>query len=144
MGEQRWSTAEVAAMAGVTSRALRHWDALGLVVPASTGPGGLRYYGPEELLRLQEVLVLRELGLRLEVVAGVLSGERDRVAADRVAREASELASSAAAAARPGGPRMPVAQEHVAPRTQVPFDVARYDDTRSSYDGRVARRQGLW
>jgi DNA-binding transcriptional MerR regulator len=81
--ERLWTTAEVAAVAGVTSRTLRHYDAIGLVRPASTGAGGLRHYGAEQLLRLQEVLVLRELGLRLEVVAGVLSGERDRLEALR-------------------------------------------------------------
>jgi DNA-binding transcriptional MerR regulator len=80
---QLWTTAEVAALSGVTSRTLRHYDAIGLVRPASTGPGGLRRYGREQLLRLQEVLVLRELGLRLEVVAAVLSGERDRLEALR-------------------------------------------------------------
>ena len=70
-------------MTGLTSRALRHYDAIGLVRPASTGHGGLRWYGQEQLLRLQEVLVLRELGLRLDVVARVLSGERDRAEALR-------------------------------------------------------------
>ena len=83
MGEQLWTTAEVAAMSGVTSRTLRHYDAIGLVRPASTGAGGLRQYGDQQLLRLQEVLVLRELGLRLEVVAAVLTGERDRLEALR-------------------------------------------------------------
>lgn len=83
MEQRLWTTAEVAALSGVTSRTLRHYDAIGLVRPASTGAGGLRRYGREQLLRLQEVLVLRELGLRLEVVAAVLSGERDRLEALR-------------------------------------------------------------
>ena len=52
-------------MTGVTSRTLRHYDAEGLVVPVGAGAGGVRLYGREELLRLQQVLVLRELGLSL-------------------------------------------------------------------------------
>ena len=83
MEQQTWSTAEVARMTGLSSRALRHYDAIGLVRPASTGHGGLRHYGSEQLLVLQEVLVLRELGLRLDVVARVLSGEDDRAEALR-------------------------------------------------------------
>lgn len=83
MDQRLRTTAEVAAMSGVTARTLRHYDAIGLVRPASTGAGGLRRYGHEQLLRLQEVLVLRELGLRLDVIAGVLLGERDRLEALR-------------------------------------------------------------
>ena len=92
-------------MTGLTSRALRHYDAIGLVRPAFTGHGGLRHYGSEELLLLQEVLVLRELGLRLDVVARVLSGQRDRAEALRgheaaLREEAERIARLADAVAR--------------------------------------------
>lgn len=78
-----WSITEVARVARVTSRALRHYDELGLVPPAYVGANGYRYYEPEQLLRLQEVLLLRELGLGLATIAEVLSGQRDRVEALR-------------------------------------------------------------
>lgn len=64
-----WSTAEVARISGVTSRTLRHYDAVGLLPPARIGAGGLRFYGEAELLRLQRILVLRELGLGLVRIA---------------------------------------------------------------------------
>jgi DNA-binding transcriptional MerR regulator len=41
------------------------------------------------LLRLQRILVLRELGLPLEQVAGILDGESDDIAA--LARHAERL-----------------------------------------------------
>jgi DNA-binding transcriptional MerR regulator len=74
-----WSITEVAQMAGVTSRTLRHYDAVGLLAPAHVGGNGYRYYEQPQLLRLQQILLLRELGLGLETIAEVLTGERDRI-----------------------------------------------------------------
>jgi len=67
-----WSTAQLARISGVTSRALRHYDAVGLLRPAWTGAGGLRFYTAQELLRLQQILLLRELDLGLDEIAAVL------------------------------------------------------------------------
>ncbi len=83
-----WSIVEVARHAGVSSRTLRHYDDLGLVPPAYVGANGYRYYGRAQLHRLQEVLVLRELGLPLDAVARVLDGTGDRVAVLREHRDA--------------------------------------------------------
>ncbi len=58
-----WSIAEVARMSKVTSRTLRHYDDVGLLRPAYVGSNGYRYYEQEQLLRLQQILLLRELGL---------------------------------------------------------------------------------
>ncbi len=83
-----WSIVEVARHAGVSSRTLRHYDDIGLVPPAYVGGNGYRYYGREQLHRLQEVLVLRELGLPLDAVARVLDGTGDRAAVPREHRTA--------------------------------------------------------
>jgi len=78
-----WSIAEVARMSKVTSRTLRHYDDVGLVRPAYIGSNGYRYYRDEQLLRLQRVLLLRELGLGLNAIAEVLDGQCDQVSALR-------------------------------------------------------------
>jgi DNA-binding transcriptional MerR regulator len=78
---EHWSTAEVARMTGVSARTLRHYDAIGLLEPASTGPGGLRYYGRAQLLRLQQILLFKRLGLRLDTVGAILEGGLEPVAA---------------------------------------------------------------
>ena len=75
-----WSIVEVARHAGVSSRTLRHYDDVGLVPPAYVGSNGYRYYEQEQLLRLQEVLLLRELGLSLDAIRRVLEGTADRTA----------------------------------------------------------------
>lgn len=67
-----WSIVEVARAAGVTSRTLRHYDAIGLLTPAWTANNGRRYYEQEQLLRLQRIRLLRDLGLGLDAVAEVL------------------------------------------------------------------------
>ncbi len=72
-----WSIQEVARIAGTTSRTLRHYDAIGLLVPTRIGHNGYRYYDREVLVRLQRILLLRELGLSLPVVAEVLSRQTD-------------------------------------------------------------------
>jgi DNA-binding transcriptional MerR regulator len=73
--------AEVSRIAGLTSRTLRHYDAIGLVRPARTRTDGRRLYGRTELLRLQRVLILRTLGLPLERIAAVLDEDTDELAA---------------------------------------------------------------
>ncbi|MBI1376760.1 MAG: MerR family transcriptional regulator [Frankiales bacterium] len=87
-GERAWSIVEVARLASVSSRTLRHYDDVGLVRPAFVGANGYRYYRRAELRRLQEVLVLRELGLPLEAIARVLEGTGDRAAVLREHRDA--------------------------------------------------------
>ncbi|HXU98400.1 MAG TPA: TipAS antibiotic-recognition domain-containing protein [Jiangellaceae bacterium] len=72
-----WSIADVARMSNVTSRTLRHYDAIGLLPPAWTAAGGRRYYEREQLLRLQQVLLLRELGLGLEAIGDVLAAQSE-------------------------------------------------------------------
>ncbi|MEU7480005.1 MerR family transcriptional regulator [Lentzea sp. NPDC042327] len=69
-----WSIAQVARMSKVTSRTLRHYDSIGLLPPAWIGDNGYRYYEKEQVHRLQQILLLRDLGLGLDVVAEVLNG----------------------------------------------------------------------
>lgn len=71
------TTRELAAMAGVTSRTLRHYEAEGLLMPQARDRAGQRLYGEPELLRLQQILALRELGLALSEIGEVLAGETD-------------------------------------------------------------------
>lgn len=72
-----WSIQEIAKIAGTTSRTLRHYDDIGLLKPSSTGQNGYRYYSQAALVQLQRILLLRELGLGLPVIAQVLDREQD-------------------------------------------------------------------
>ncbi len=57
---------------GVTMRALRHYDRMGLLRPRRNRPGGYRLYGREELLRLEQIVVLKSLGLKLSEIRELL------------------------------------------------------------------------
>ncbi|ACZ29174.1 transcriptional regulator, MerR family [Xylanimonas cellulosilytica DSM 15894] len=72
-----WSIQEVARLAGVSSRTLRHYDAVGLLPPSRTGHSGLRYYDADAVRRLQRILLLRQLGLGLDDVGRVLREQAD-------------------------------------------------------------------
>jgi DNA-binding transcriptional MerR regulator len=79
-----YTVKEVAKLSGVTVRALHHYDQVGLLKPAQVGENGYRYYGREELLRLQQILFHRELELPLEAIIEVLDQpEFDRLEALR-------------------------------------------------------------
>ncbi|MTE18265.1 MerR family transcriptional regulator [Streptomyces sp. TRM43335] len=78
-----WSIREIARSAGTTSRTLRHYDAIGLLRPSRIGHGGTRYYDEHALVRLQRILLLRELGLGLAAISDALDGQRDAAAALR-------------------------------------------------------------
>jgi DNA-binding transcriptional MerR regulator len=78
-----WSIQQVARLSGVTARTLRYYDEIGLLRPARIGANGYRYYEQEQLLRLQQILLLRELGMDLTGIAAVADGVRDQVEALR-------------------------------------------------------------
>ncbi|MFJ2935475.1 MerR family transcriptional regulator [Streptomyces sp. NPDC087219] len=78
-----WSIQEIAKKAGTTSRTLRHYGDRGLLEPSRIGANGYRYYDQAALVRLQRILLLRELGLSLPAIAEVLAGQRDTSAALR-------------------------------------------------------------
>lgn len=71
-GGRTWTIGDLARLSGVTSRTLRHYDAIGLLAPVDVAAGGRRLYGRDELLRLQQILVLRELDVDLPTVAEIL------------------------------------------------------------------------
>jgi MerR family transcriptional regulator, thiopeptide resistance regulator len=78
-----WSIQQVARISRVTARTLRYYDKIGLLRPDSIGANGYRYYERTQLLRLQQILLLRELGLDLATIRAVVDAEHDPVEALR-------------------------------------------------------------
>lgn len=67
-----YTVKQLADLAGVTPRALRYYDRIGLLRPGRTTQAGYRLYGTEQVDRLQQILFYRELGFPLEEVARLL------------------------------------------------------------------------
>jgi DNA-binding transcriptional MerR regulator len=83
-----YTVKQLARLSGVSVRTLHHYDAIGLLKPASTGENRYRYYGREELLRLQDILFHRELGVPLQAIRHLLDLQgSDRAAVLREHRE---------------------------------------------------------
>ena len=67
--------AEVARLTGLTSRALRFYEARGLVTPLRTA-SGRRHYGPAELERLHHIIAMKRAGLTLAQIQALTAGRR--------------------------------------------------------------------
>jgi DNA-binding transcriptional MerR regulator len=59
-------------MAGVSTRTLRYYDEIGLLVPLRISSSGYRIYGEEEINKLQQILFYREFDLPLEKITSLL------------------------------------------------------------------------
>ena len=69
---RRWSIGELARATGMTVRALRHYDEIGLLRAGERTASGHRRYTGADVRRLYRIRVLRGLGLPLEEIARVL------------------------------------------------------------------------
>jgi DNA-binding transcriptional MerR regulator len=77
--EQTYRIGELGRLAGVTVRALHHYDSLGLLTPSERTSGGHRLYTAADVERLYRLLALRGLGLPLEEIAPLLDERGDGV-----------------------------------------------------------------
>jgi DNA-binding transcriptional MerR regulator len=69
---ERLLIGEVAGLLGVTPKAIRHYEKLGLIEKPERSESGYRLYTADGLLRLQQIKRLRSLGFSLERIRGVL------------------------------------------------------------------------
>jgi MerR family transcriptional regulator, thiopeptide resistance regulator len=72
-----WKVGQLARLTGLTVRALHHYDQLGLLRPSARTPSGHRLYDERDVRRLYQIVALRELGLPLEMIGDLLTGEPD-------------------------------------------------------------------
>ena len=112
---------EFAKLAGVTVRALHHYDRLRLLSPAHRSERGYRLYCHEDLSRLERILVLRYLGLSLQEIAALLHGAGSSAGAESLN---ATLARQRAALhlRRDGLDRVLRALEHAQRRAQDPAE----------------------
>ncbi|WJL97156.1 MerR family transcriptional regulator [Microbacterium sp. ET2] len=84
-----WSIQQISRAAGTTSRTLRHYDVIGLLPPLRIGSNGYRYYDRSALVRLQRILLLRDLGLGLAQIRDLL--DRDTTEVDALEKHLAWL-----------------------------------------------------
>ena len=77
-----FSIGEFSKLGRVTVDTLRHYDALGLLKPAKVDPfTGYRYYSARQLMSLNRILALKEIGFSLEEITRIL---RDELTSDQL------------------------------------------------------------
>jgi DNA-binding transcriptional MerR regulator len=81
---------EFAELAGVTVRALHHYDRLGLLKPSGRTNSGYRLYSDRDLVRLEQIVVLKFLGLPLKQIRTLL--DRHVALAETLRRQQNVLA----------------------------------------------------
>ena len=82
---------EFAERSGVTVRTLHHYDRLGLLKPSRYTEAGYRLYGERDFARLQQIVMLKFIGLPLKEIKALLEGsELDLAATLRLQRRIIE------------------------------------------------------
>jgi DNA-binding transcriptional MerR regulator len=94
-GTGLFTIGELARATGLTVRTIRYWSDEGALPPVTRSAGGYRLYDAASVARLELIRTLRELGLGLDDVRGVLAGETTvaRVAAAHVAALDAQIRS---------------------------------------------------
>jgi DNA-binding transcriptional MerR regulator len=84
-GAELITVGQLARRVGLTAKALRHYDRVGLLAPALVEPGtGYRFYGPEQVAHARLVQVLRSVDVPLEQVRACLATPDDEAAIRQV------------------------------------------------------------
>jgi MerR family transcriptional regulator, thiopeptide resistance regulator len=89
MSTIRWTIGQLAKRTGVSVRALRHYDEIGLLSPAGRTESGYRLYVAEDIARLHRVKTLRQLGFSLLEIQELLDqaiGSPRQLVADHLRR----------------------------------------------------------
>jgi DNA-binding transcriptional MerR regulator len=77
---------ELAKQAGVSVRAIRYYEELGLIRPERRSPGGFRLFGPGNHKRLAVITFLKEVGLSLTEIRQILLAKKASGAGRNTAR----------------------------------------------------------
>src|SRR5512146_1449931 len=85
-----YTVSQVARRTGLTVRTLHHYEATGLLRPAARSDAGYRLYGEAELRRLQHIVSLKALGLRLADVRACIDADAPSLG-DALARQIDRL-----------------------------------------------------
>lgn len=68
-----YTVKQLSDLAGVSIRTLHYYDEIGLLKPESVGANLYRHYGDQSLIRLQQILFYRELGLSLDEIQRIIT-----------------------------------------------------------------------
>jgi DNA-binding transcriptional MerR regulator len=68
MKNRTWKVGELSKLTGLTIRALHHYDEIGLLSPMFHTDSGHRLYSESDIVKLQQILSLKQLGFSLDEI----------------------------------------------------------------------------
>jgi DNA-binding transcriptional MerR regulator len=68
-----YTVKQMSGLAGISVRTLHYCDEIGLLVPVSRSAAGYRLYSENDLLRLQQIMFYRELGVQLVDIKQIIT-----------------------------------------------------------------------
>ena len=68
-----WKVGQLAKRTGISVRTLHHYDQIGLLRPSHRTASGHRLYDRDDVVRLQQIVMLRQLGFALEEIGATLA-----------------------------------------------------------------------
>ena len=68
-----YTVLKLARLAGISTRALRYYDEIGILKPARINSSGYRIYSEKEVNRLQQIMLYRELGVNLDMIKEIVT-----------------------------------------------------------------------
>ncbi|MCG7332289.1 MerR family transcriptional regulator [Salinicoccus roseus] len=89
--KELWKVGEVAELTGLTIRTLRYYDQICLFSPSQYTESGHRLYTKADLIRLQPILSLKQMGMSLEEIQLLLSEPEEHTAADILQTQISRV-----------------------------------------------------
>ncbi|MBZ5789296.1 SAM-dependent methyltransferase [Burkholderia contaminans] len=96
----RLKIGDLAKKAGLSVRALHHYDAIGLLSPSQRTDGGARLYGRDDLIRLHRIEALKRFGYSLPDIKASLDGQLAGSPLQLLQRQIAELDAQASRAQR--------------------------------------------
>ncbi len=70
---QTWKVGDLARQTGITVRTLHHYDQIGLLTPSERSGTGYRLYTKDDVVRMQQIMSMRQLDFSLEEIRDCLS-----------------------------------------------------------------------
>jgi DNA-binding transcriptional MerR regulator len=67
-----WKIGEIAEKTGVTVRTLHHYHDKGLLIPSGMTDAGHRVYSKNDIIRLQQIISLKQFGFKLDKIKDIL------------------------------------------------------------------------
>lgn len=68
MVEKKYTSGEIASAAGLTIRAVQHYDNIGLLPSSGRTESGRRYYTQDDLIRIEQIVLYKSLDFSLEQI----------------------------------------------------------------------------